>query len=280
MVRCGASGDIAVVTAFRDPVTAGIASAYTATGSAWQRGPGRIYDRLAEVVVGASPIALTARSVLDVGAGTGAASRAALTAGAGTVVATDVAATVLLHHRDRRPPAVMADARALPFAAETFDVAVAAFSLNHLTDPVAGLREMARGTRPGGAIVAASYAADDHHPVKAVVSELLRTHGWRAEPWYQEMQRTIVPLLATGPRFLAAAQAVGLSGRVEHVRVPFPALTPRDLVEWRLGMAQHAPFVAGLPRPARDALVAAAIAELADVPPLIRSILVFSAVRP
>jgi hypothetical protein len=57
-------------------VTADLFAAYDATGTAWQQGPGRLYDQLAAVVVDRCP-ALDNRSlVLDLGAGTGAATRA------------------------------------------------------------------------------------------------------------------------------------------------------------------------------------------------------------
>ena len=65
---------------------------------------------------------------------------------------------MLAHQATARPPAVVGDALALPFAPSAFDAAVAAFSLNHLSDPAAGLREMARVTRPGGAVLGATYA--------------------------------------------------------------------------------------------------------------------------
>src|SRR6476661_783317 len=48
----------------------------------------------------------------------------------------------------------LASAEALPWADGTFDVALAQLVVHFMTDPVAGLREMARVTRPGGAIAA------------------------------------------------------------------------------------------------------------------------------
>ena len=47
-----------------------------------------------------------------------------------------------------RPPGAVADIRALPLAAQSVDDDAAAFVLNHLTDPSAGLAELARVTRP------------------------------------------------------------------------------------------------------------------------------------
>lgn len=255
--------------------------AYSATAGAWQLGPGRLYDRLASVLVARSPVPLRGRRVLDVGAGTGAASRAALDAGAASVVAVDVAMGMLSHDPGTRPPAAAADALALPFADGAFDAAVAAFSLNHATDPARGLREMARVTRPGAPLVASSYAADDSHPVKAAVEAALTARGWAPEPWYRTVQTVAAPRTATVESCLATAADAGLDAACEPVRVPFPDLGPRDLVAWRLGMAQHAPFLARLPPEERSRVAAEALAALGDAPPpLTRSILVLTAVRP
>ena len=255
------------------------AAAYSATGGLWERGPARIYDRLATVLLGRSPVPLGGRRILDVGAGTGAASRAALDAGAADVVALDAAYGMLAHEAAARPAAVVGDIVALPFPASTFGAAVAAFSLNHVEDPVAGLREMARVTVPGGTVLAATYAEDDDHPVKAAVSAALAARGWAPEPWYRTMTATVVPLLASAERFTAAARAAGLDADVQAVRVPFPELDATDLVEWRFGMVQHAPFVAELPDADRRALVTDALDLLGDRPaPLVRSILVLTAV--
>jgi SAM-dependent methyltransferase len=247
----------------------------------WQRGPGRLYDRLAEVVISRSPVPVGGLHVLDVGAGTGAVTRAALAAGAARVTAVDAAIGMLAQGAARRPPGAVADLCAAPFAGATFDAAVAAFSLNHLTDPAAGLREMTRVTRPGGMLLAAAYAADDTHPVKAAVESALVAHGWAPEPWHAAVRAEAIPRLATLDGCVAAIGAADLAGDVEPVRVPFPDLGVDDLVAWRLGMAQHAPFVASLTPRERRSVVDDAVARLgATVPPLVRSILVLRAVRP
>lgn len=257
----------------------GVAAAYSATAGAWARGPAQVYDRLAEVLIAHSPVSLAGGRALDVGAGTGAAGRAAGAAGASAVVAVDTSLGMLRHNAAARPVAVVGDALALPFADSTFDAAVAAFSLNHLTAPADGFREMARVTRRGGAVLAASYAADDTHPVKEAVTAALVARGWVAEPWYTSLQSTAIPLLATPARCAAAAAAAGLPADVATVRVPFPEFDAEDLVAWRLGLAQHAPFVAGLASNERQALVADALDRLGDAPELVRSILVVGAVK-
>jgi SAM-dependent methyltransferase len=262
-------------------VTAGVGAAYSAAAAAWQRGPGRIYDRLAEVVVAAMPVALNGASALDLGAGTGAATRALLAAGAAGVVALDAAFGMLAHDAGHRPPAVAGDAVALPFAAGAFDATVAAFSLNHLTDPAAGLREAARVTGPGGGLVVSAYAADDDHPVKWAVEAALAARGWVPEPWYRALRADAAPKLATVDAARAAAGAAGVDAEVELRRIPFPDLDAAALVAWRLGMAQHAGFVAALPTDAdRTALAEDAAARLGDSwPPLERSIVILRAVR-
>ena len=262
----------------RGVALSGVAAAYSATGGAWERGPGRIYDRLAEVLVGSSPLALAGALVVDVGAGTGAATRAALAAGAGAVVAVDGAIGMLAHRASHRPAAAVGDMLALPFAAAAFDAAVAAFSLNHLADPAAGLREMARVTRPGGPLLAAAYAATDAHPVKAAVEAALTARGWVPEPWYLAAQVEARVALSTVERAAAVAVAAGLDADVDEVRVPFPELDAGHLVAWRLGVAQHAPFVAGLAPAERDAVIADAVRRLGDRPPmLVRTLVVVRA---
>ena len=261
-------------------MSGGTAAAYSATGSAWERGPARIYNRLAEIVVAALPVPLDGAAALDLGAGTGAATRALLAAGAGRVVAVDAATGMLSHNAGGRPPAVAGDALALPFAAGAFDATVAAFSLNHLADPVAGLREAARVTRPGGGLVASAYAVDDDHPVKRAVQSALVARGWTPEPWYRALQVDAAPKLATVEAARAAADAAGLDAVVEPVRVPFPDVDAAALIAWRLGLAQHAPFFDSLPTDADRAAVAEdAAARLGDSwPPLERSVIILRAV--
>jgi ubiquinone/menaquinone biosynthesis C-methylase UbiE len=263
-----------------EPEPASVSDAYSTTGEAWQLGPGRIYDRLAETLVRGCPVPVAGASVLDVGAGTGAGTRAVLAAGAARVVAADSAWGMLRFDADGRPPAVVADALHVPFVADGFDLVIAFFALNHVTDPTAGLREAARVLRAGGGLVVSAYAEDDTHPVKAAVESAAAERGWQPAGWYRTVREEAVPRLATVERAAAAAEATGLTGvEVQPRRVPFPDLTAGDLVAWRLGMAQLAPFVATLSPDARAELAADAEARLGSSPPaLVRSLVVLTAV--
>jgi SAM-dependent methyltransferase len=97
------------------------------------------------------------QQALDVGCGPG-----ALTAqlverlGAGALWAIDPSASFVAATRARCPGV---DVRAgaaeqLPFADDTFDAALAQLVVHFMTDPVAGLAEMARVTRRGGVVAA------------------------------------------------------------------------------------------------------------------------------
>jgi SAM-dependent methyltransferase len=95
--------------------------------------------------------------VLDVGCGPG-----ALTAvlvdrvGADSVSGVDPSEPFVEAARLRFPDVDIrrAPAEELPFEDGTFDVAIAQLVVHFMTDPVAGLREMRRVTRPGGVVAA------------------------------------------------------------------------------------------------------------------------------
>lgn len=253
-------------------MTPAVARAYSAAATAWAVGPARVYDRLAVAVVARCPGSVAGRVVLDLGAGRGAATRAALAAGAAATVQLDVSVGMLA------PGGAAGDAVALPFAGGTFGAVVAAFSLNHLPDPAAGLAEAARVLAPGGGLVASAYGADDGHPAKAAVDAACAAAGWSVPPWYVAVRRDAMPRLATPAAALAAARAAGLAGAAAvAVEVPFADLDAAALVDWRLGMAQTAPFVATLSVPDRAAVRADALVRLGPAPPpLVRSVIVLS----
>ena len=250
-----------------------VADAYSRTGAAWDDGPGRIYTRLSEELIERVPGGVSGRCVLDLGAGTGVASRSAFEAGAVRVVAADVAEGALRVGAHARPPAVVADMRRLPFADDSFDATVAAFSLNHLADPATAAAEARRVLRAGGGMALSAYASDDTHPVKRIVDSACTAHGWVPPEWYRDLQRDAVPLLASPERAVSQLRAALPGADAEVLRVAFPELDRGALVAWRLGMAHIAPFVATLPPSEREQLRREAVDALDDSP-LVRSIVV------
>ncbi|MGI8663815.1 MAG: class I SAM-dependent methyltransferase [Acidimicrobiales bacterium] len=245
------------------------ATAYSAGAAAWADGPMRVYGPLAAELVARCPIDLRGRTVLDHGAGTGAVSSAASEA---QVVAVDNAIGMLLDRRASRPPAAIGDALALPFRSGAFAGAIAAFALNHLVDASAGVREIARVAREY--VLVSTFAADDYHPVKRAVDGALIEAGWSSPVWYRES----VAWMRRWGSVDGATATVELGGlvpeRVEHARVPFPELDPRDLVRWRLGMAQCATFVSSHDE---RAIEARALELLGDAEPLVRSVIFITA---
>jgi predicted RNA methylase len=93
-------------------------------------------------LIALSPHPLADHTVLDAGAGTGAASRALATQPA-RPIAMDLSFGMSAWDAAARPPGAVADIRALTRAAQSVDDTVAPFVLNHLTDPSAGPAELA-----------------------------------------------------------------------------------------------------------------------------------------
>ena len=216
---------------------------YAASGPRWALGAELVYRPIAAALVATSPHRLSGRTVLDAGAGTGAAS-AALRRCSAKILAMDLSTAMLSWQVAARPPSVAADIRALPLPAAAVDDCVAAFVLNHITDPGAGLAELARVTRRGGAILAAVFANDSHSEARDRVDAAAAAAGWLAPPWYREMKSAAAPILGTADAMAAAARAAGLAQVHAHERpVDVGVTEPAQLVRYRLG---HPVFAAWL----------------------------------
>lgn len=210
---------------------------YAGTGRRWANGATLVYGPIAAQLAAMSPHPLAGRTVLDVGAGTGAASAALLHCGAHPV-AVDLSLDMLAYNARRRPPGVVADVCALPLAARSVDDAVAAFVLNHLVEPAAGLAELVRATRPGGAVLATVYSTASHSAVRDRIDDVALDAGWQVPDWYRQLKATAVPRLGTASAMAAAAHAAGLlSVMVEERPVDVGVTEPEQLVDYRFGQA-------------------------------------------
>jgi demethylmenaquinone methyltransferase/2-methoxy-6-polyprenyl-1,4-benzoquinol methylase len=115
--------------------------------------------------------------VLDLAAGTGTSS-AALAAGTGaTVVACDFSLGMLregLRRNAREGVAYVAgDGLRLPFHDASFDAVTISFGLRNLHDLDAGLRELARVTKPGGRLVVCEFSHPAWRPFRAAYVDYL-----------------------------------------------------------------------------------------------------------
>jgi SAM-dependent methyltransferase len=252
----------------------GVRAAYDASATAWAQGPSPAYEAMADVLVAAAMTDMAGARVLDLGAGTGAASRAARRAGAGWVVGVDVAPE-MLRAGSGWSCALVADAADLPFAAGGFDLVVAACCLGHLPDPGAAL---AQARRLAPAVVASAFLAGWTHPAKAVVDAIAVRHGFVLPSWYARLKADVEPEVDDPDRL----RALGVSAGYRRVEVTTRAVdvgvrTPGELTRWRLGMAHLAPFVATL-GPGREADLRRTCEQaLVGSPPLLVPLVVLAA---
>jgi demethylmenaquinone methyltransferase / 2-methoxy-6-polyprenyl-1,4-benzoquinol methylase len=115
-------------------------------------------------------------AVLDVAAGTGGLSRELSRRGATEVVALDLSHRMVSVGAQRGLPRVRfltGDALRLPFADGMFDAVTIGFGLRNLPDPVAGLGEFARVTRPGGRLVVLEFSRPTWEPFARVYTGYL-----------------------------------------------------------------------------------------------------------
>jgi SAM-dependent methyltransferase len=161
--------------------------------------------------------------VLDVGCGPGTitddiAGRVA----PGRVVGVDAALDILRGAPNRAAASVYA----LPFDDATFDVVHAHQVLQHLADPVAALREMARVCTPGTGVIAArdaDYAAFTWHPADPLLDRWLDVYRTVATQNGGEPD--------AGRHLLAWANAAGLADVTASASV-WCFATPDDRAWW------------------------------------------------
>jgi len=207
--------------------------------------------------------------VLDVGCGPGALTTELVERlGAASVTAVDPSESFVAAARARNPDADVrqASAEELPFADDAFDAALAQLVVHFMSDPVAGLAEMRRVTRPGGVIAACVW---DHAGGRGPLSPL-----WQAA---HELDPTV-----TGESQLPGARQADLTrlfkaaglGDVEEteltVRVEHPTFD--DWWEpFTLGVGPAGVYVAKLEPERRAALREQCRALLPDAPFVLES---------
>jgi SAM-dependent methyltransferase len=133
--------------------------AFSGSADSYDRFMGRYSSQLAAQLADLGRVQ-SGQHVLDVGCGPGALT-AELVARGAVVAAVDPSPSFVAAARERFPEADIREAGAedIPFGGDEFDAALAQLVVQFMSDPVAGLGEMARVTRSDGAVVACVWDA-------------------------------------------------------------------------------------------------------------------------
>ena len=115
--------------------------------------------------------------VLDLAAGTAVSTEELAETGA-YCIACDFSMGMLRAGAHREVPKICGDGTQLPFADATFDAVTISYGLRNIVDYRAGLREMARVTKPGGKLAVAEFST----PVIPVFKTIYKEYLMRALP--------------------------------------------------------------------------------------------------
>jgi len=147
-----------------------VARRYDLTNDVLSLGQDRRWRKAVVEAVDARP----GQRVLDLAAGTGTSSQPFADRGA-HVVPCDFSLGMLRVGKENLPhlPFTAGDGTRLPFADATFDAVTISFGLRNIVDPLAGLRELRRVTKPGGRLVVCEFSHPTFAPVRTVYMEYL-----------------------------------------------------------------------------------------------------------
>lgn len=146
----------------------GVAKRYDLTNTVISLGQDKLWRRATRKAIAPK----TGERVLDLAAGTGVSTVEIGKSGAWCVAA-DFSKGMLKAGLSRNVPMVAGDAMHLPFADSVFDVATISFGLRNVSDFDAGLRELARVTKPGGRLVICEFSTPVFAPFRIAYLEYL-----------------------------------------------------------------------------------------------------------
>jgi SAM-dependent methyltransferase len=129
-----------------------------------------------------------------------------------------------------------ADAQALPFADESFDVVVCQFGIMFLPDPVRGFRESFRVLAPGGTLLASAWSSLDENPAHGAMHDAMAAMFPDDPPRFLE-----IPYGYHDPRRIREDAAAGgfADAQLETVRLQTHAPSALEFVR---GMVRGTPL--------------------------------------
>ena len=195
----------------------GVAKRYDLTNTVLSFGQDRGWRKATREALDLQP----GERVLDLAAGTGV-STVELGRSGAWVVATDFSKGMLKAGVSRRVPMVAGDAMSLPYADGVFDAATISFGLRNVSDFEAGLREIARVTKPGGRLVVSEFSTPTFGPFRTVYMEYLM----RALP------RVAQAVSSNPDAYVYLAESIRAWPRQEELALSIEAAGWRD-VQWR-----------------------------------------------
>jgi SAM-dependent methyltransferase len=206
----------------------------------------------------------SAQRVLDVGCGTGAlTSELVARVGADRVAAVDPSEPFVVAMRARFPGVTVerASAERLPFPNASFDAALAQLVVHFMTDPVAGIAEMARVTAAGGTVAACVWDHAGGHGPLAVFWDAAR----QIDPAVHD--ESTLPGVREGhlAELFEAAGLASVESTPLHVTVRH-AIYEEWWQPFTAGVGPAGQFVASLEPASRDELRAACHRQLGDGP--------------
>ncbi|HEY2940719.1 MAG TPA: class I SAM-dependent methyltransferase [Gaiellaceae bacterium] len=201
-------------------------SRFAVRAAAWQAATGPDPRELAfEAVAEVKP-----RRVLEVGSGRGEAAERIRRELRCDVVAVDQSHRMVDLTRARGVEAIRADVLELPFATDSFDCALAAWMLYHVSDLDRGLSELARVLRSGARLVAVTNSERNLHELWGLFGEASRrVHPFNAENGaeilgrhFRQVERRDARGEVTFPDWEAARRYVSSSPTRSHLADRLP----------------------------------------------------------
>jgi SAM-dependent methyltransferase len=224
---------------------------FAVAADSYDRFMGRYSVGLAAPLADLAGVAAGQRA-LDVGCGPGALTHELVARlGAGAVAAADPSEPFVAAARERNPGVDVrrAAAEQLPFDDGAFDAVLAQLVVHFMADPVAGLREMARVARPGGAVAACVW---DHAGARGPLGVF-----WQAVHSLDPAARDESDLAGAREGHLVELFAAAGLGELEQTVLSTHVEHP-SFAEWwepfTLGVGPAGAYVAGLAPDERDRL--------------------------